>query len=152
MNILETRMHSSRMRTVRSSIIPGDLHDRDPSWTEHLPPPSRQRLPASPGQRPTAQRPPGQGHSGTETPPGQRTPWTETPLWTESQTGVKTLPSRNFVCSDQVKISISWPCHFEKCKKLSETSKNVWPLSLNFLLNLDLALSITSFPSHRPPT
>ena len=100
----ETRMHSSRMRTVRSLPYRG-LPNRDP-----------------PGQRPPQNRPPRKWPPGQRSPPprqrpppGQRPPtWTETPqtplghvtcgaCWdrdpspTESQTGVKTLPCRNFV-------------------------------------------------------
>ena len=94
---LTTRMHSSRMRTTRSSNIPG----------------------VSPWQRPAGQRPhwtepPLDTPPWTETPsdkdpPGQRSPWTETsldrdppPPWTESQTGVNiTFPQlrlRNYDC------------------------------------------------------
>ena len=62
------------------------------------------RDPPPPGQRPPRQRPPGQR------PPWTDTPWTDPSSWTdnsshpppsppriESQTGVKTLPCRNFV-------------------------------------------------------
>ena len=64
------------------------------TWTETLP----EQRPPSPGQRPPS---PGQRPSLTETPRTETTllvMWpvthsgTETPLWTESQTGVKTLP------------------------------------------------------------
>ena len=43
-----TRMHSSRMRTARSSTVMGGLRDREPPWTENPhpldtdPPPRRQ--------------------------------------------------------------------------------------------------------------
>ena len=58
----------------------------------------------------------GGGVSLTETPSGQRSPWTVTPwtenpldrdppLWTESETGVKILPSRNFVASGKMYMS-----------------------------------------------
>ena len=68
------RMHSSRMRTTRSSgrpgwSPPGTPRDQTPPRTRYHPPKTRYP-PLGPG----------------------------IPLWTESQTPVKTLPSRNFIC------------------------------------------------------
>ena len=129
-----TRMHSSRMRTVRNSSrllgwwepAPGGLHItvwRGVSLTEtSLPQTETARQRATWTEIPLGQRPPNRDLSG-QRPHGQRPPWTdpwtETSLdrpmdrdplgqrphrqrhspWTESQTGVKTLPCRNFVAN-----------------------------------------------------
>ena len=78
-----TRMHSSRMRTARMLRYWGGISLTEIPWTEN-----------------SLDRDPHTETPWTETffldrdsPPGQRSP----PPWTESQTGVKTLPCRNFV-------------------------------------------------------
>ena len=78
------------MRTARSSNR-GGISTRHSPW-DQTPPQSRHPLGAD---TPRSRHPPGAG-----TPPDQTPlpPGAGTPLWTESQTPVKTLPSRNFVC------------------------------------------------------
>ena len=82
--------------------------------------------------------PPWQRPPLTETPPGQRLPWTETPPWTESQTGVKTLPCRNFVVGGnnwkQSEIQLTL-CHkiYKKSWRKSRTPLQ-WLLSYHRLL------------------
>ena len=73
--LLQTRMHSSRMRTACSSSRPGGLHQAPPQQQPH----------PLPGTR----------HSWEQISPGTRNPPLPGPgtlLWTECQTGVKILP------------------------------------------------------------
>ena len=80
-------MGTARTLPYRGSPWQRPALDRDPLDRE----PPRQRTPwtetPTPGQRPLPAT------------PGQRPPHLdrEPPLWTEAQTGIKTLPSRNFV-------------------------------------------------------
>ena len=95
--IIETRMHSSRMRTAHSLQYRGSL-SRGVCLTE------------TPLDRDPLDR----------DPPGQRPPWScdlwcmleqRPPPWTESQIGVKTLPCRNFVADGNNCVN---PCKYYK--------------------------------------
>ena len=99
-NILVTRMHSSRMHTAWTLLYGGGGRSpwQRPPWTE-IP---LDRDP--PGQRPSWTEPPltetpldREPPSLDRDPPGQRPPGQRPPCVTEWHTGVKTLPSRNFV-------------------------------------------------------
>ena len=81
-----------------------------PPWTD---------LPPLPKQRPPEQRSPGQGPPSRQIPP-----WTETPQWTESQTGVKTLPCRNFVMGGE-----NGPLQILQMvfKTASNVLRRIWP-------------------------
>ena len=84
-------------RETTSAEIPGQRPlDRDPSWTET----PWQRHPWT--ETPWTETPDLDTHptwtETTLTPRTENSPWTKRPvLWTESQTGVKTQPFRNFV-------------------------------------------------------
>ena len=90
---IKTRMHSSRMRTARSSSHLGGVSTRHPPGTR---PPCNQTAP--PEQAPQDQEPLGPGtpprirHPPGTRPPGAGPPGTRHPPWTEWQTGVKILP------------------------------------------------------------
>ena len=113
-----TRMHSNRMRTARSlpcgrgvSIWGVSIQGVSVGWSRPLNrdrPGQRTPLDRTPwtetpsGQRPPLDRDPLERDPPEERPPDRDIPWTEilrtkNPLWTELQTGVKTLPCRNFV-------------------------------------------------------
>ena len=77
------------MRTARSSSHLGGLHQAPPQEQE----PPHERAPSESGTPQGAGTPHGLGPLWEQAPPQAGTP-----LWTESQTPVKTLPSRNFVC------------------------------------------------------
>ena len=74
------------MRTARSSSHPGG---GSPSGTPQDQPPAQDQPPPQDQPSPWDQAPP-----QDQAPPRDQA----SPLWTESQTPVKTLPSRNFVC------------------------------------------------------
>ena len=67
----ETRMHSSRMRTARSSSRRGGLHQTPPSTGIRHPPRSRHLLGADP--------PPTRHSPGTRHPLDQAPPWDQAP-------------------------------------------------------------------------
>ena len=101
-----TRMHSTRMRTARSSCCHGGVHITPPQ--EQAPPPSTR--PPSPGSRqPPGTRPPPRG-TWDQTPPIAGTPcckacwdttcnacWDPTPLCGQTHT-FKNITFANFVC------------------------------------------------------
>ena len=75
-----TRMHSSRMRTARSSSRPGGLHqarpwDQTPNHTRQ-PPGSRHPPDQAP---PSDQAPPGPGTPQEQAPPDQALHWDQAP-------------------------------------------------------------------------